>query len=75
MFATLFLLFASTFAETKALAVQIHLDRAGYSCSAIDGVWGPKAQFALTRFPSLPLENLKIAFPSKPACVFRLRAS
>ena len=27
------------------------------------------------RFPSLPLENLKIAFPSKPACVFRLRAS
>ena len=25
--------------------------------------------------PSLPLENLKIAFPSKPACVFRLRAS
>ena len=50
MFATLFLLFASTFAETKALAVQIHLDRAGYSCSAIDGVWGPKAQFALTRF-------------------------
>ena len=50
MFATLFLLFASTFAETKALAVQIHLDRAGYSCSAIDGVWGPKAQFALKRF-------------------------
>ena len=25
--------------------------------------------------PSLPLENLKIAFPPKPACVFRLRAS
>ena len=25
--------------------------------------------------PSLPVENLKIAFPSKPACVFRLRAS
>ena len=25
--------------------------------------------------PSLPVENSKIAFPSKPACVFRLRAS
>ena len=25
--------------------------------------------------PSLPLENLKIAFPPNPACVFRLRAS
>ena len=24
---------------------------------------------------SLPVENSKIAFPSKPACVFRLRAS
>ena len=30
---------------------------------------------ALCYTPSLPLENLKIAFPSKPACVFRLRAS
>ena len=27
------------------------------------------------RVPSLPVENLKIAFPSKPACVFRMRAS
>ena len=26
-------------------------------------------------FPSLPVENSKIAFPPKPACVFRLRAS
>ena len=26
-------------------------------------------------FPSLPVENSKIAFTPKPACVFRLRAS
>ena len=25
--------------------------------------------------PSLPVENSKIAFSTKPACVFRLRAS
>ena len=29
----------------------------------------------LVVYPSLPLENLKIAFPPKPACVFRLRVS
>ncbi len=41
------LLFASFFAETKVLALQIHLDRAGFSCSTIDGVWGRKAENAL----------------------------
>ena len=41
---------AATFAESKAMAVQIHLDRAGYSCSAIDGVWGRKSEYALTRY-------------------------
>jgi len=50
MFASLFFLLASTFAETKALALQIHLDRAGYSCSTIDGVWGPKAERALSHY-------------------------
>ncbi len=49
MLATLFLL-AATFAPTKAFALQIHLDRAGYSCSAIDGVWGPKAERALSEY-------------------------
>ena len=34
-----------------------------------------KCAYELWYNPSLPLENLKIAFPSKPACVFRLRAS
>jgi len=50
MFASLILMLAATFAESKAMAVQIHLDRAGYSCSAIDGVWGPKAEAALQAF-------------------------
>ena len=47
MFSSLILLLAATFAETKALALQIHFDLAGYSCSTIDGVWGPKAERAL----------------------------
>lgn len=50
MIAALALVFASMFAESKALAVQIHLDRAGYSCSAIDGQWGRKSQQVLGRY-------------------------
>ena len=38
------------FAESKALAVQIHLDRAGFSCSTIDGRWGAKSESALRAF-------------------------
>lgn len=48
MLASLVLLLAASFAETKALALQIHLDRAGFSCSTIDGVWGRKADRALS---------------------------
>ncbi len=50
MFATLFLLLAATFADSKTLALQIHLDRAGYSCNTADGVWGRKCERALRRF-------------------------
>ena len=50
MFATLVLLAATMFAETKTLALQIHLDRAGYSCSTIDGIWGKKSERALQRY-------------------------
>ena len=50
MFATLLLMLAATFADTKTLALQIHLDRAGYSCNTIDGVWGRKAKRALAMF-------------------------
>lgn len=52
MIAALTLLVAASFAETKALALQIHLDRAGFSCSAIDGVWGRKAERALSWYAS-----------------------
>ena len=50
MFAALAILVATMFAETKTLALQIHLDRAGYSCSTIDGVWGKKSERALRRY-------------------------
>jgi len=50
MLSTAFLICALCFGESKGLVVQIHLDRAGYSCSAIDGVWGPKAVRALARY-------------------------
>ncbi len=46
----LFVLFAATFTESKTLALQLHLDRAGYSCNTADGVWGPKGERALRRF-------------------------
>ena len=43
-------LLAATFAESKTLALQLHLDRAGYSCNTADGVWGRKGERALRRF-------------------------
>jgi len=39
-----------TFAESKTLALQIALDRRGYSCNAIDGQWGRKSQVALATY-------------------------
>ncbi len=51
MFAHLFAaLFAVSFADSKTLAMQIHLDRVGYSCSAIDGQWGEKSKRVLERY-------------------------
>lgn len=38
------------FAESKTLAVQICLDRAGCSCNTIDGQWGAKSQRALEAY-------------------------
>ena len=43
---------AITFAETKAIRLQVELDRAGFSCNTIDGVWGPKSEQALARYAS-----------------------
>ena len=50
MFYAAILALAATFAESKTLAVQIMLDKAGYSCNTIDGSWGPKSQRALERY-------------------------
>ena len=50
MFGLTLLLLAATFAESKTLALQLHLDRAGYSCNTADGVWGRKGERALRRF-------------------------
>ena len=61
MIASLVLLVASVFCESKTLALQIHLDRAGYSCSAIDGVWGPKAERALQSFVAAHAKDPKPA--------------
>lgn len=50
MIAALLVLLSSVFCESKSLALQIHLDRAGYSCSAIDGVWGKKSDRVLKAY-------------------------
>ncbi len=49
MLGSLLLAASLAFAESKCLALQIHLDRAGYSCNTIDGVWGRKSERALRR--------------------------
>ena len=41
---------AATFAESKTLALQIALDRRGFSCNTIDGQWGRKSQVALATY-------------------------
>ena len=38
------------FSESKTLAVQIRLDRLGYSSNTLDGQWGRKSQSALARY-------------------------
>ena len=54
------------FAETKTLALQICLDRAGYSCNTIDGVWGEKSKRALAQYISDHTKDLKPALPATP---------
>ena len=50
MLSTVLLFCSLAFAESKSLAVQICLDREGYSCNAIDGVWGAKSVRALKSY-------------------------
>lgn len=64
------LLFCSmAFAETKTLALQICLDRAGYSCNTIDGVWGRKCERALMWFRQARGET-DAAVPMKPEAAY-----
>lgn len=66
---------AVAFADTKALALQICLDREGYSCNTIDGAWGRKCERALKHYawnhagvggpsaPEDPGRALEVFFP------------
>jgi len=61
------MLFAAvTFAETKTLAVQICLDRAGCSCNTIDGQWGRKSQSALEGY----CRDRKLPVPESPEAAY-----
>ena len=54
------------FADSKTLAVQIHLDRAGFSCSTIDGQWGAKSESALRAYEAERTKTLKPALATSP---------
>ena len=58
------------FAESKALAVQIHLDRAGFSCSTIDGQWGTKSENALRCYEATRANCLRSSLAASPEKAF-----
>ena len=64
--AALALFAALGFADSKTLAVQIQLDRAGFSCSTIDGQWGAKSESALRAYESTRLNCGKLAIATSP---------
>lgn len=66
MLSTMILFCSLAFAETKTLAVQICLDRAGYSCNTIDGQWGRKSQRAFEKFFLTVGKDKKLPPPSSP---------
>ena len=66
MLATILLFCTLAFDESKTLATQICLDRAGYSCNTIDGVWGGKSEQAFRVFFTARNRDLKPALPSGP---------
>ena len=59
----------------KLAGVREIAEKARIHVQVIDDAPTKERVRALRTFPSLPVENSKIAFPPKPACVFRLRAS
>ena len=73
------MLAAVTFAESKTLALQVCLDREGYSCNTIDGQWGRKSQSALEKYcaersfavPETPEEAYDALFAGRAPAVFR----
>ena len=79
MIAAICLLAAVTFAESKTLALQVCLDREGYSCNTIDGQWGRKSQSALEKYcaerslavPETPEEAYDALFSGKAPPLFR----
>lgn len=79
MIAAICLLAAVTFAESKTLALQVCLDREGYSCNTIDGQWGRKSQSALEKYcaerslavPETPEEAYDALFSGKTPSLFR----
>jgi len=87
MFAGILMLALAPFAagDLKVLELQAGLDRAGYSCNTIDGVWGPKSSAALRAYcrdrklrqPATPEEALAKYFPAADTGTFvrvRVRA-
>ncbi|MBQ4384506.1 MAG: L,D-transpeptidase family protein [Kiritimatiellae bacterium] len=79
MIVAICLLAAVTFAESKTLALQVCLDREGYSCNTIDGQWGRKSQSALEKYcaerslavPETPEEAYDALFSGKTPPLFR----
>ena len=66
MFGTILLFCSLAFADDKALAVQIALDQAGFSCNTIDGNWGRKSQRALESY----CQSRGIALPDSPESAY-----
>ena len=66
MFFTSLLICSIAFADAKTLAVQICLDREGFSPNTIDGNWGRKSQSALEKFCA----DQGLAVPATPEAAY-----
>lgn len=74
------MMIAALFAQSDVLALQIRLDRAGYSCNTIDGEWGAKSASALAsycrdrrlRLNAAPEDAARTLFPNLHDGLFRI---